>query len=142
MYEDFTEKDQMVLKFMQQGWSINTLLVHEIYESKKKYREWDNKLPFLKFDPTWQIKIIPPYCNALIRFRVKKQNAHVSIYFDTDNSLGYMNAPYWEIYPYYDKDENGEYQEDTNRFLFGEEGKMLIAIGESLEYQIKNKDKL
>lgn len=68
------------------------------------YRKWIDKLPSFNFDPSWNVKIIPPFAGAAVRFQVKRGDAHVSIYADFDSSLGYWgdDEPYWEIYPFGD----------------------------------------
>lgn len=87
------------------------------------YRGWANKMPSLKFNPTWGVTIMPPFGGAIVRFRVEKNNKSVSVYFDAFDELASVGSPYWEIYPY---------EDDVERFLFGEEDKMLDCIKEVL----------
>ena len=97
-----------------------------IYDAKFKTREIGDKIPFLKFDNDWEIKIIPPFGGASSRFLVKCKNATVSIYSDFFNNLGYMNNPYWEVYPY-----NG----DVFRCSIDNTEALLNAIRESIKEQ-------
>lgn len=84
--------------------------------------------PYLNFPKTWEVKITSPYPYAEVRFIVRKRgslNLGVSVYLDTNDALGSMGQPYWEIYPYCDG--------DTRRFLLGEEDKLLRAIKIALQ---------
>lgn len=47
------------------------------------------------------IQVIPPFGGATTRFRLKKKDSDkiISVYFDDNDSLGYMRQPYWEAYP-------------------------------------------
>jgi len=56
-------------------------------------------LPFIKFKEDWLIQLVPPFGGADVRFIAKKGNNEVSVYFDSKNRLGFMDAPYWEAYP-------------------------------------------
>lgn len=97
----------------------------ETFESMK----WAHELPYLQFPSHWQIKIIPPFLGATIRFKVKTasilSNENVSIYFDAYNNLGYFGSPYWEIYP----NDEGE----TARFALDEAEEMLKQIELALQ---------
>lgn len=64
------------------------------------YREFYDKVPFIKWPAEWSVKAIPPFSGALVRYVVVHQGARVSIYLDGNNSLGYWGGPYWEVYPY------------------------------------------
>ena len=79
--------------------------------------------PYLRFPSTWEVAVTSPYPYAEVRFLVRKRGSDklgVSVYLDTDGSLGTSRTPYWEIYPYCDG--------NTRRFSLGEEEKMLRAI--------------
>lgn len=71
-------------------------------EEEQKWREEVQTLPFIQFPAGWQIQIIPPFGDAVVRFRVKlPSGAEKSIYLDKRNSLGYWEGEgYWEVYPY------------------------------------------
>lgn len=125
------------IEYLSQGFPIDGILIHGMYEQKRQYRAWAEKLPIFDFPADWKIQIIPPFCNALIRFIVHKQDARVSIYFDSDNQLGYMNKPYWEAYPIYYGDDV-----DTFRCYLGEEDELLKVIEKSLNDQINNPKKI
>jgi hypothetical protein len=70
----------------------------------EKKQEWFKELdhiPFIRFNASWKIQIIPPFGDAVVRFRVKLPSGiEKSVYLDSRNSLGYYGAPYWEVYPY------------------------------------------
>lgn len=79
--------------------AIRDYLLEEAERQSKNWRDYAFRMPYLKFDPDWEVAITPPFGNADARFRVKKGNAVVSIYCDFDSNLGCMDEPYWEIHP-------------------------------------------
>ena len=93
-------------------------------EVNEKWREWCNKIPVIRFDSDWDIKIIPPFGGAITRFKAAKNDKHVSVYLDVFSELGFMcdNAgdpvPYYEVY-------DGE---DTQRFYLDETDEMMNYI--------------
>jgi hypothetical protein len=59
------------------------------------------------FRSDWQVRVIPPFGDAVIRFQVILPSGTLkSIYMDSRNSLGYWGGdintpePYWEVDPY------------------------------------------
>ena len=71
-------------------------------EHDEKWREWSDKIPALKFPPDWEVKIIPPFAGAIVRFTVEGLVYNVSVYLDVYDRLGCYGKPYWEVYPYRD----------------------------------------
>lgn len=86
-----------------------------VEEKLKRYhveneQDWKGeivRIPWLHFRGDWQVRVIPPFGDAVIRFQVILPSGTLkSIYMDSRNSLGVwsnnMNAPepYWEVYPY------------------------------------------
>jgi hypothetical protein len=73
-------------------------------EEEQKWREEIARIPHLKFPQHWAVKIIPPFGDAVVRFRVQVEGHEdeKSVYLDTRGSLGYWadDKPYWEVYPY------------------------------------------
>ena len=76
-------------------------------ENKQKWREEIATMPWIQFPADWKIQIIPPFGDAVIRFRVElPSGAARSVYLDSRNSLGYWRGvdnepiPYWEVYPH------------------------------------------
>lgn len=92
------------------------------YETTFETSKWVKEVPTLKFKEHWDVKIIPPFGGAIIRFWVICGDKHVSVYLDAYNQLGWMEEPYWEIY-------DGE---ETERFLFEEHEEMMERITEIL----------
>ena len=92
-------------------------------EKTQKWREWIEKIPFIKFPPDWEVQVIPPFAGAMARFQVRKNGKKISVYLDVDNSLGYMDGPYWEAYPIGD---------DTARFMIDETTNLIATIEEEL----------
>ena len=94
------------------------------YDRRMETRERAREIPWLSFPDDWQIKIIPPFGGATIRFRVKRGDKEVSVYLDFDDHLGSVGKPYWEIYPYAD---------DTRRYNLDDTDGLLSGILAVLE---------
>lgn len=72
----------------------------------------------------WEVKIIPPFGGAIIRFLVANSRGWVSVYLDGYNMLGGVRGEaYWEVY-------DGE---DIERFKIGESEQMMARIEEKLK---------
>lgn len=100
---------------------------HEI-EEKLQWRLLGAEVPFLDIPRNLQIKIIPPFAGASMRFLArdkKNPDKAISVYFDAHNSLGFMGCPYWEIYP--------NHEDSNQRFVVGEENQMFLAIQKALK---------
>lgn len=76
-------------------------------ENKQKWREEIETMPWITFPADWKVQIIPPFGDAVIRFRVTLPSGAVrSVYLDARCSLGYWRGeemeplPYWEVYPH------------------------------------------
>lgn len=65
------------------------------------FRRVSNKaeIPPLHFKPEWDVRIIPPFGGAMMRFTVDHNGRHVSVYCDFFEMLGFYGEPYWEMYP-------------------------------------------
>lgn len=98
----------------------------EKYEQIMEHMKWMEEIPYISFPFDWEIKITPPNVGAVVRFRVKKGDAEVSIYLDCYDNLGYYGSPYWEVYPY---------KEDVFRCDMLDTESLLRAIGESISWQ-------
>ena len=96
------------------------------YDQMMGHMKWAQEIPYISFPSDWEVQIIPPFLGALIRFRVKKGKAEVSIYLDCYNNLGSCGSPYWEVYPY---------EEDVFRCDMLDTESLLRAIGESISGQ-------
>jgi len=94
------------------------------YDEYMEVDKWINEIPFIKFPSDWEIKVIPPFAGAVIRFMVKKGDAYVSVYLDCYDFLGCCGQPYWEVYPY---------NNDVYRCALNETDKLLQAIQESID---------
>ena len=72
------------------------------YEVERE-QDWDSDrrtAPWIKFPADWEVQIIPPFGDAVVRFCVKLPSGmEKSIYQDRRMSLGYWDGPYWEVYP-------------------------------------------
>lgn len=103
-------------------------------ESDEKWLEWAHKIPSISLPPEWLIQVIPPFCGAMVRFRVRTLkipvDMGVSIYLDCYDNLGSYGSPYWEAYPVHG---------NTFRCGINEVQKLLLAIRESIT-EIENEE--
>ena len=98
--------------------------VKSLYDKTFEAHQWADEIPPLRFKEDWEVKIIPPFGGAIIRFLVASRHGWVSVYLDGYNMLGgRQGETYWEIY-------NGE---DIERFKIGESERMMARIEEILE---------
>lgn len=93
------------------------------YEQTFEPREWAGKIPALNFKAHWNVKILPPFGGAIIRFQAETNKGYVSVYLDCYDQLGIMGQPYWEVF-------DGE---DTERFLLEEYEQMMARVEEVLQ---------
>jgi len=70
------------------------------YDKIMENNKWSQEIPYIPFPSDWEVKITPPSVGAVVRFRVKKGDAKVSVYLDCYDNLGCVGFPYWEVYPY------------------------------------------
>lgn len=105
----------------------DTMLIAK-YDTIQECRKWMKELPVLHFEKEWDVKIIPPFGGAVIRFWIDYNGKHVSVYFDAYSELGWMVdendnlIPYFEYYDgeecyrYY-MHESEQMMEDIKNFL-------------------------
>lgn len=103
---------------------IQNIVTIAKYEKIMESGKWISEIPYLNFKPEWQVKVIPPFAGAVIRFIIKNGEKTISVYLDCYNKLGCYNKPYWEIYPYLD---------DTFRCDMSDTESLLEAITKSFE---------
>lgn len=81
------------------------LLLPYRYDQLMESGKWREEIPYIQFNNSWLVKIIPPSTGAVVRFLVKlpgmSEGDRVSIYLDCYNKLGFSSGPYWEVYPYH-----------------------------------------
>lgn len=69
-------------------------------EKEFEYRKWTKEIPFIKFPADWEVKIVPPFGGAVVRFLVNTpRKKNISIYLDCYEQLGFFGGPHWEVYP-------------------------------------------
>jgi hypothetical protein len=79
---------------------VNTYMKRHEIEKAEEWMRFMKELPMIPFPTGWMVQVIPPFAGALARFRVRlPSGAEKSVYFDAHNALGYMDGPYWEVYP-------------------------------------------
>jgi hypothetical protein len=94
------------------------------YDKHFQSTKWIDEIPYLNFPNDVEVKVIPPFAGAVVRFVVRKGKNTVSVYLDCYNILGIFNEPYWEIYPYY---------EDVYRCPMNETDDLMEKIEEALD---------
>jgi hypothetical protein len=110
---------------------------HEI-ERKEDWLTWLDRIPSLpinKLPQDCEIKIIPPFRGAIVRFHITKgDDIFISAYLDVFSRLGACPAPYWEVYPV------GE--DVVGRVDMNDIEGLIKMINESYEEQDGNKNKV
>lgn len=117
----------MAIKSLSTNHSVAESITHFTLDYKRGFREASVFIPYIKFPPELEVKLIYPFGGAAARFiaRLPDKKKTVSVYLDINSSLGCMDSMYWEIYPAADG--------DIARFIMGDEEKeMFEAILESL----------
>ena len=100
-----------------------TLIISKA-EQIHDYRGWIEKLPVFHFDKEWDVKIIPPFAGAIIRFWINYNGKKVSVYFDGYSELGYVEDDDGKPIPYFEYYDG----EDTYRYYLDEADKMMDDI--------------
>ena len=109
--------------------SIEDSMIISKYDNLQECRGWAARIPALHFEKEWDVKIIPPFGGAVIRFYINHNGKHVSVYLDGYSELGYMvdendkPIPYFE---YYDGEE-------CYRYYIDESEQMMADIKNFLE---------
>ena len=86
--------------------AVNEKLKRYHVEQEQDWKGEIVRIPWLHFRGDWQVRIIPPFADAVIRFQVILPSGLLkSIYMDSRHSLGMWGnlatcEPYWEVYPY------------------------------------------
>ena len=88
--------------------------------------KWREQIPFMSFPPEWTIQITPPFNHAVVRFRIRQENANVSVFLDCYELLGSYGEPYWDVSPY---------EGDNFRCKMNDTEALLRAISSSLKEQ-------
>jgi len=100
---------------------------------RMEWSKWTGKIPYIKFNPDWSVKVVPPYNGAMVRFLVKRgEVGPVSVFLDCHNALALFvdhigsQAPYWEVYPFED--------DGLLRVAMDNVEELVEAISKSLDY--------
>lgn len=105
------------------------LKISEVYLAVR-----DAPIPALHFKPEWDVRIIPPFGGAMMRFMVEHNGKYVSVYCDFYSQLGFFNGgtdPYWEMYPRTFQN-GGEPFTDTMRFALADADELIKNIDAEL----------
>lgn len=97
------------------------------YSREMEHEKWRKEIPYLKFPSDYEVQITPPFAGAVVRFCIKKQDVHVSVYLDCYSQLGAVSVPYWEIYPH---------DNDCFRCEMNDTEGLLKAIEESINQRL------
>ncbi len=133
-YERFIEdlKSPTTLMGFEHRKNCHGLSLSFVMEKVMGWREWIHKVPRLKFDSDWEVRVIPPFGGAIARFFIDKGESHVSVYLDCYDCLGCNYSPYWEIYPW---------ENDTYRVRMEDTDQLLEQIRHSLNHQETQRNK-
>ena len=99
------------------------------YESLQECRKWGSIIPALHFEKEWDVKIIPPFGGAVIRFCIGYNDKHVSVYFDGYSELGLMYDDEGNPIPYFEYYDG----EDCHRYYIDGSEEMMSDIKNFLE---------
>lgn len=89
-------------------------------EAAEKWADIAYEIPSLNFKAEWDVKVIPPFRGAVVRFIVLKNEIQVcSVYLDWFSILGDMSKPYWEVY---------DFDEICNRYMLEDTENMMEYI--------------
>ena len=116
---------------------ISEIKARSLIETKDEWRKWANEIPYINFKEDWLVKVIPPFAGAIARFVVSHKDnpkKSISIYLDCYSRLGFMDKPYWEMYPRAYDD-----YEDTERFYINEVEELVVAIDKQLLLMMSQK---
>ena len=58
------------------------------YSDLMEHHKWSSQIPYISFPLEWQVKVIPPYGGAVIRFLIMQGAAKVSVYLDCYDNIG------------------------------------------------------
>lgn len=94
------------------------------YERLQECRKWGREIPALHFEREWDVKIIPPFGGAVIRFCINHNGKHASVYFDAYSELGYVYDEYDNPIPYFEFYDG----EDCRRYYMNESEQMMEDI--------------
>lgn len=78
---------------------IETLRAESLLSKEYEWNKWTESIPYIKFPSDWEVKAIPPFNGAIIRYHIKTPNHNqVSVYLDCYDRLASVGEPYWESY--------------------------------------------
>lgn len=103
------------------------------YEEIHNYEYWAHNVPAFHFDKEWDVKIIPPFMDAIIRFTIDYKGKHISVYLDALNALGYFRDENNEVAPYFEYFDGDE----CYRYGVDESEKMMDDIRKFLNSEVK-----
>jgi hypothetical protein len=94
-------------------------------ESNERWREVE--IPAISFPAGWMVQLVPPFAGAMARFvATNTHGVKVSVYYDVNDTLGFVGQPYWEVYPV--EGDVLAAEDDNMRFLAAETEQMIQYI--------------
>lgn len=81
---------------------MDPLIAQSVVETSNYWHEWIPYIPWIHFPCHFDIKIIPPYGGAMVRFEIRLHNQpnrrKVDVYLDCNQRLGFFDdKAYWEV---------------------------------------------
>lgn len=74
--------------------------ISSLYDYFFKSVHWDHFIPNMKFDSSWEIKMMPNSMGSIVRFQVSNGLNAVRVTLLAYGIKTYYNPPYWEIFSY------------------------------------------
>ena len=62
---------------------------HREIAEQDEWGKWIDLIPAIKFSPEWEVKVIPPFGGAIVRFLVICKGKTASVYLDCYDRIGY-----------------------------------------------------
>jgi hypothetical protein len=101
---------------------VDELLTIAHYDNIQESKKWNKKLPVFHFKQEWNVRIIPPFQGAIIRFTIKYNGKRVSVYFDGYSRLGQMHDSNYKPIPYF----QCTYEKDSIKYYYLDESENMM----------------
>lgn len=97
-------------------------------ENEFEWGKWAIEIPYIKWPSDWEVKAVPPFCGAIIRYWINTPRGKVSVYLDCYDLLGFFGSPHWEVYPNINGDNERFAMNDIEGLLQCISGKMKDEV--------------
>jgi hypothetical protein len=121
------------------GATSDNLVRFSLVTTMSEIFDWANiathHMPYFKLHKNWEIKVIPPLHNGIVRYRLRDiyTKEEVSVYCDYFDLLGFEGEPHWEIFSVTDANNK-----DAERVSLANTGELYKIICEMLGSEPEN----